>query len=369
MKKLYILILVLIPFLGSAQKVYVDAGNTTGIEDGTIQHPFKTIEEGITESKTGDTIFVKNGNYSPLGGELYLKPGTILFGENPENTIINADIRDSTRNELPFEIHNLTFKKFYCSRGTNFTEFYTKPCIIKNNICQYISLGHAGGYTENGELLTFYPIPFFHIENNTVSGEITFNHGAGKIVGRNIIRNNTAETISLNMLHSWQQVLNAEHYHFQLAAENDFANLISDADSLNSCFFASDGLAELSEYFWRVKAVNLAGQSDWSETWSFKTGNATSANLEKSNIEFINAWPNPFTENVTISYSVKFPGFVSLKIYNVPGNEIANLVNQVQLQGKYNLQFNGSRLKPGLYFCILTTGESSQTIKIILSEP
>jgi hypothetical protein len=183
--------------LGSAQKIYVDAANTSGIEDGTAQHPFKTIEEGITGSKTGDTIFVKNGNYSPSGGDLYLKPGTILFGENPANTVINADIRDTTRKDLPFEIHNLTFGEFYCSRGTNLAEFYTKSCIIKNNICQYISVGHAGGYTENGEVLTFYPIPFFHIENNTVSGEITFNHGAGKIVGRNIIRNNTAESISL----------------------------------------------------------------------------------------------------------------------------------------------------------------------------
>jgi hypothetical protein len=180
-----------------AQTIYVDASNSTGIEDGTKQHPFNTVEEGITGSKTGDTIFINSGNYSPFGGELFLKPGTILFGESPTNTIINADIRDTTRSELPFEVHNLTFGEFYCSRGTNITASFYKPCIIKNNICQYISIGHGGGYIENGDESVFKPIPFFHIENNKVSGEITFNHGSGKIVGRNVVKNNQAETISL----------------------------------------------------------------------------------------------------------------------------------------------------------------------------
>jgi hypothetical protein len=195
MKKLYILIILLVPFLGFAQTVYVDTSNNTGIENGTKQHPFNTVEEGIAGSKTGDTIFVKNGTYSPLGGELKLRPGTILFGENPTYTIITANIRDTARAVLPIEVHNLTFGEFYCSRTRNVNIQYFKPCLIKNNICQEIAIAHGGGYSDNESV--FKPIPFFHIENNTVSGEITFSHGAGKMVGRNIVRNNTAQIISL----------------------------------------------------------------------------------------------------------------------------------------------------------------------------
>jgi hypothetical protein len=197
MKNFYILILLLIPFLGSAQKIYVDAANTSGVESGTSIHPYNTVEEGITGSKTGDTIFVKSGNYSPPGGELFLNPGTILFGENPANTIINADIRDTARSELPFEIHNLTFGEFICGRGNYLNAHFSKPCLIKNNICREIAIAHGGGYIEKGDEYIFHPIPFFKIENNTVSGEITFSHGMGKIVGQNIVRNNSAETISL----------------------------------------------------------------------------------------------------------------------------------------------------------------------------
>ena len=153
------------------------------------------LKKELPVAKKGDTIFVKTGNYSPLGGELKLRPGTILFGENPINTIITANIRDTARAVLPIEVHNLTFDAFYCHRARNENIQYSKPCQIKNNICKVIAVAHGGGYL--GEESVFKPIPFFHIENNTVSDEITFSHGAGKIVGKNIVRNNTAESISL----------------------------------------------------------------------------------------------------------------------------------------------------------------------------
>jgi hypothetical protein len=194
----FLFIFGVICFRLNAQNVYVDGGNLSGNENGTKQNPFNTIEKGINKSKTGDTIIVKKGIYLPLGGELFLKPGTVLFGENPENTIINADIIDTAQSELPIEIHNLTFGEFYCSRGTNCTANFSKPCLIKNNICKNVSICHGGGYIENGDDYTFKPIPFFHIEDNTVSGEISFNHNKGKMVGMNILRNNTAAKISLN---------------------------------------------------------------------------------------------------------------------------------------------------------------------------
>lgn len=179
------------------QNVYVDGSNSSGTEDGTRQYPFNTVEEGIAGSKTGDTIFIKSGTYKPQGGEIILRPGIILFGENPANTIINGNILDTTPDELPFEIHNLTFADFICKRVKNETAFYFQPCIIKNNVCDNIIIGHAGGYTGDLPEADLKPVPFFHIMSNTVSGEITFTHGAGMLIGRNIVKNNSAENISL----------------------------------------------------------------------------------------------------------------------------------------------------------------------------
>lgn len=194
----FLFIFGVICFKVNAQNVYVDVGHLSGNEDGTKQNPFNTVEKGINGSKTGDTIFVKTGNYSPLGKELFLKPGIILFGENPGNTIINANLIDTTQSELPFEIHNLTFGEFYCSRGTNRSAIFSKPCLIKNNICKNVNIRHGGGYIERGEDYFLKPIPFFNIENNTVSEEISFSHSKGKMVGMNIVRNNTVAKISIN---------------------------------------------------------------------------------------------------------------------------------------------------------------------------
>ncbi len=178
-----------------AETIYVNSASSSPTGNGTPANPFKTIEKALMASIVGDTVFIKSGNYTPAGGELILKPGTILFGEDPANTIINADIRDTSRSELPFEVHNLTFGEFYCSRGKNLYNQYNKPCIIKNSICRFIGISHGGGYDEVNNI--FAHIPFFHIESNTVSGEITFSHGPGKNVGRNMVRNNTAGIISL----------------------------------------------------------------------------------------------------------------------------------------------------------------------------
>jgi hypothetical protein len=195
MKKLYILIILLFPFLGSAQKIYVDAANTTGVENGTKQHPFNTVAEGISASAPEDTVMILNGTYSLVNNRTYLKPGIFLIGQNKENTIIKGDIIDSTRLNLPNEIQNLTFRSYNYSPGRLFNMSFDKPNVIRNCICHSISVSHGDGYLND---TTLAPIPFFTIENNTVETSIGFSHGGGIIVGENNIRNNTCEFIGLS---------------------------------------------------------------------------------------------------------------------------------------------------------------------------
>ena len=76
------------------QVIYVDASNNTGIENGTQEHPFNTIKEGIAASNAGATVMIKAGTYYPdstwqeYQNALYLKPGIALIGEGRENTEI-----------------------------------------------------------------------------------------------------------------------------------------------------------------------------------------------------------------------------------------------------------------------------------------
>jgi len=77
-------------------------------------------------------------------------------------------------------------------------------------------------------------------------------------------------------------------------------------------------------------------------------------------------YPNPFNPVTTINYQIAKPTFVSLKVYNVLGNEIAALVKQEQLNGTYQVTFDGSELASGLYFYKLIAGNFNTTKKMML---
>ncbi len=77
-------------------------------------------------------------------------------------------------------------------------------------------------------------------------------------------------------------------------------------------------------------------------------------------------YPNPFNPITTISYQIPELSFVTLKIYDVLGNEIATLVNEEKPTGSYEVKFNGKQLTSGIYFYTLRAGSSVETKKMIL---
>ena len=84
-------------------------------------------------------------------------------------------------------------------------------------------------------------------------------------------------------------------------------------------------------------------------------------------------YPNPFNPCTIIRYSipdVNLSGIrgsqVQLKVYDVLGNEVAELVNEEKPAGEYSVQFNASQLSSGIYFYRIKTGSFTQTGKMIL---
>lgn len=77
-------------------------------------------------------------------------------------------------------------------------------------------------------------------------------------------------------------------------------------------------------------------------------------------------YPNPFNPFTKIEFRVPFSGIVSLKVYDILGNEIAVLVNDYKTAGKYEVDFNASNLVSGIYFYKLIAGDFSETRKMVL---
>jgi hypothetical protein len=81
-------------------------------------------------------------------------------------------------------------------------------------------------------------------------------------------------------------------------------------------------------------------------------------------------YPNPFNPSTRITYSISRSEFVSIKVYNVLGKEVATLVNEIKPSGKHIVDFNTESLPGGLtagvYFYKLETGNFVSTRKMIL---
>jgi hypothetical protein len=77
-------------------------------------------------------------------------------------------------------------------------------------------------------------------------------------------------------------------------------------------------------------------------------------------------YPNPFNPTTNIKFDIPSSSFASLKIYDINGREVAQLVNQNLQAGKYEYSFNAASLASGIYYFKLVSGEFSQIKKMIL---
>ena len=77
-------------------------------------------------------------------------------------------------------------------------------------------------------------------------------------------------------------------------------------------------------------------------------------------------YPNPFNPTASIKYAIPNSEFVSLKVYDILGNEVANLVEEHQPAGNYEIKFDGSKLSSGMYIYKLTVGTHAFSKKMLL---
>ena len=88
--------------------------------------------------------------------------------------------------------------------------------------------------------------------------------------------------------------------------------------------------------------------------------------LSANEFELDQNYPNPVYNSTTISYKLPGDGFVSLKIYDAIGNEIATLVNAKQTSGSYTVEYKAEDLTSGLYFYTLRFNDQVKSNKLFL---
>ena len=84
------------------------------------------------------------------------------------------------------------------------------------------------------------------------------------------------------------------------------------------------------------------------------------------NYQLMQNYPNPFNPSTIISFSLVARSFVSLKVFDLLGRDVANIVSEEMQPGNYSRQWNASDLPSGIYFYRLQAGSFAETKKLIL---
>ena len=91
-------------------------------------------------------------------------------------------------------------------------------------------------------------------------------------------------------------------------------------------------------YSYRLKQIDADGNFAYSPIVEVTINNLP------AQFELSQNYPNPFNPSTVIKYSLPSKEFVQLRVFNVLGNEIATLVNEVQEAGNYTIEFNAAKI-------------------------
>jgi murein DD-endopeptidase MepM/ murein hydrolase activator NlpD len=141
-----------------------------------------------------------------------------------------------------------------------------------------------------------------------------------------------------------------------------------------------DSFYEASYWGWSINLPPNAAQGNWrfsvvfngweySHTFQVNVPNAVGDENEIPNRYFISDnYPNPFNPVTKINYSIPHYDLVTIKLYDVLGNEVRTLENNYKLMGNYDLVIDAGGLRSGVYFVSFNAGKFRETKKIVLAK-
>ncbi len=166
------------------------------------------------------------------------------------------------------------------------------------------------------------------------------------------------------------------NYCCKLEGENKWDGFGTQVDIIGD--FNNDGYDDfivVANSYPDTNAYNPYDNNEKGKLYLYSYKNYTTIEKEKSptikDFALYQNYPNPFNPSTTISYSIPQKEFVKLKIYNIMGKEIINLVNETQPSGNYKVIWNGTNqsgqeVSSGIYFCQLFANKLKLSKKMIL---
>jgi len=116
---------------------------------------------------------------------------------------------------------------------------------------------------------------------------------------------------------------------------------------------------EAGSYTYRLKQLDLNGSYEYSPEVEVDVTTPIEYALEQN-------YPNPFNPSTVIKYSIPQDGMVTLYVFNLLGEKVATLVNGVMQAGRYEVNFDASKLASGIYVYTINSGSFNSVKKMVL---
>jgi hypothetical protein len=164
-------------------------------------------------------------------------------------------------------------------------------------------------------------------------------------------------------------MLGVDDYLHQAADSANWPEGIRYDPNNNGVYLASLGVHEHWNNLTEKKYTRNLGSGDGIEIIDIEQNTSTIIINKENNVEYFKLsqnYPNPLNPTTKINYSIPEHCLVTIKVYDILGNEIAILVNEEKSTGNYQAEFNGSNLASGVYFYRLQAGKYIQTRKMLI---
>ncbi len=194
----------------------------------------------------------------------------------------------------------------------------------------------------------------------------------------------TTSNVFLSILYPTASVKLATNSTYVLKYENNFDERVHIRLYKNGLFALKikDSTENTGRLVWKVPATGLTTDSTYtvritsvldsnivstSPVFSIeKIAGVLRDNMTADRFELLQNYPNPFNPSTTVSFTVPSEQFVTVKVYDLLGKEIATLIQERLQQGRYSTQFNGANIPSGMYLCTMKAGSFVSVKKIML---
>jgi len=248
------------------------------------------------------------------------------------------------------QMYNLTGENWYLQMADETINFFMQYFVDHQNGEVYADRTRYGGYAWNEAKGNSGKSGYHSIE----TGYYTYLYG--------------------NLLYQFQPaVLNYNFYSLPVDREINLTPFAVNDDDLKISEVLLNGQS-YTNYNPTTRVLNLPAGTDGHFTVEYEPVITTIASDEiavADGFELMQNYPNPFNPSTVISFQLPISSNVSLRVFDVLGNEIATLINEYKPAGTYKIEFNSNsgairNLKSSVFFYRLQAGNYVETKKMIL---